>query len=209
MGMGSYGCMATMVLPDKEFVWNIPEHWTLEEAATVPVVYGTVSYDRSCSVYHPDQVLNFLICFQAQPECYMKFVAHVINSLLILGHVSLTLPGQIYFCLILFCLSSSSSALQLFMSFGLLIYFVPLLPLLCSLFPVLHSHLSQIFLTSSSHLNLGLPFGLVAYGFHLYMVLATLSLDILSTFPNQFNPFPVPFKSLVPGQKSRVFSRDI
>ena len=24
-----------------------------------------------------------------------------------------------------------------------------------------------------------------------------------------FNPFPVPFKSLVPGQKSRVFSRDI
>jgi len=23
------------------------------------------------------------------------------------------------------------------------------------------------------------------------------------------NPFPVPFKSLVPGQKSRVFSRDI
>ena len=106
MGMGSYGCMATMVLPDKEFVWNIPEHWTLEEAATIPVVYGTVSYDRSCSVYHPDQVLNFLICFQAQPEFYTKFVAHMINNLLILGHVSLTLPGQIYFCFcfILFCL---------------------------------------------------------------------------------------------------------
>jgi hypothetical protein len=32
------------------------------------------------------------------------------------------------------------------------------------------------FLTSSSHLNLGLPFGIVAYGFHLYMVLATLML---------------------------------
>jgi hypothetical protein len=30
------------------------------------------------------------------------------------------------------------------------------------------------FLASSSHLNLGLPFGLVAYGFHLYIVLATL-----------------------------------
>ena len=43
------------------------------------------------------------------------------------------------------------------------------------------------FLTSSSHLNLGLPFGLAAYGFHLYMVLATLSLDILSTCPNQLN----------------------
>ena len=38
----------------------------------------------------------------------------------------------------------SSLALQLFMSFGLHSYFVPLLPLLRSLFPVLHSHLSQI-----------------------------------------------------------------
>ena len=43
------------------------------------------------------------------------------------------------------------------------------------------------FLISSSHLTLGLPFGLVAYGFHLYMVLATLSLVILSTCPNQLN----------------------
>ena len=46
-------------------------------------------------------------------------------------------------------------------------------------------HLPQVILTSSSHLTLGLPFSLVAYGFHLYMVLATLSLVILSTFPNQ------------------------
>ena len=43
------------------------------------------------------------------------------------------------------------------------------------------------FLTSSSHLTLGLPFSLVAYGFHLYMVLATLSLVILSTCPNQLS----------------------
>ena len=42
-------------------------------------------------------------------------------------------------------------------------------------------------LTSSSHLTLGLRFGLVAYGFHLYMVLATLSLVILSTCHNQLN----------------------
>jgi hypothetical protein len=39
---------------------------------------------------------------------------------------------------------SSSSALQLFMSFGLLNYFFPLFPLLRPLFPVLHSHLSQV-----------------------------------------------------------------
>ena len=43
------------------------------------------------------------------------------------------------------------------------------------------------FLTSSSHLTLGLPFSLVAYGFHLCVVLATLSLVILSTCPNQLS----------------------
>jgi hypothetical protein len=41
------------------------------------------------------------------------------------------------------------------------------------------------FLASFSHLNLGLPFGLVAYDFHLYIVLATLTFGILSTCPNQ------------------------
>jgi hypothetical protein len=40
--------------------------------------------------------------------------------------------------------ASSSSALQLFMSFGLLNYFFPLFPLLHPLFPVLYSHLSQV-----------------------------------------------------------------
>ena len=47
--------------------------------------------------------------------------------------------------------------------------------------------LARSFLTSSSHLNLGLPFGLVAYSFHLYMILGTLSFVILSTCPNQLN----------------------
>ena len=36
------------------------------------------------------------------------------------------------------------SALQLFVSFGLLSYFFPLLPLLCPLFPFGHPHLPQI-----------------------------------------------------------------
>ena len=78
------------------------------------------------------------------------------------------------------CLSSSSSsALQLFMSFGLLNSFFPLFPLLHLLFPIFTPILPRSFLTSSSHLNLGLPFGLVAYGFHLYMILGTLSFVIL------------------------------
>jgi len=79
------------------------------------------------------------------------------------------------------------SALQLLVGFGLLNYSFPLLPLLCPLFPIGHPIFLKSFLTSSSYLTLGLPFGLVAYGFHLYMVLATLSLVILSTCPNQLN----------------------
>jgi fatty acid synthase len=43
MGMCNYGAMSTMVMADNDFLWNVPEHWTLEEAATVPVVYSTVS----------------------------------------------------------------------------------------------------------------------------------------------------------------------
>jgi len=26
-------------------LWDVPDHWTLEDAATVPVVYGTVSQE--------------------------------------------------------------------------------------------------------------------------------------------------------------------
>ena len=71
--------------------------------------------------------------------------------------------------------------------------------LVCSIIP-LHGFLScafcfQLFtpiflkssLMSSSHLNLGLPFGLVACGFHLKILLTTLSSGILSTFPTQLS----------------------
>lgn len=35
--------LATSVLADPNFMWEVPSKWTLEEASTVPVVYGTVS----------------------------------------------------------------------------------------------------------------------------------------------------------------------
>lgn len=37
------GC-ANMVEANKTLIWNIPDEWTFEEAATVPVAYGTVYY---------------------------------------------------------------------------------------------------------------------------------------------------------------------
>lgn len=42
MGMIISGAMATYVETDDTLTWEAPSHWSLEEAATVPVVYGTV-----------------------------------------------------------------------------------------------------------------------------------------------------------------------
>lgn len=44
MGMLFSGGMATMVNAKMEFLWDCPDHFTLEEAVTIPVVYGTVYY---------------------------------------------------------------------------------------------------------------------------------------------------------------------
>jgi len=43
MGMVSHGAIASVVVTDRSMLWDVPDHWTLEDAATVPVVYGTVS----------------------------------------------------------------------------------------------------------------------------------------------------------------------
>jgi NADPH:quinone reductase-like Zn-dependent oxidoreductase len=36
--------MANVVEGDRALMWSIPDEWSLEEAATVPVAYGTVYY---------------------------------------------------------------------------------------------------------------------------------------------------------------------
>lgn len=43
-GMINTKALATMILADPFLIWEIPNYWSLEEAATVPVVYGTVLY---------------------------------------------------------------------------------------------------------------------------------------------------------------------
>lgn len=42
MGTIISGAMATQLIPNPYLTWKVPEHWTLREAATVPVVYMTV-----------------------------------------------------------------------------------------------------------------------------------------------------------------------
>jgi fatty acid synthase len=43
MGMTTHQALASMVLIDSTRIWDVPDDWTLEDAATVPVVYTTVS----------------------------------------------------------------------------------------------------------------------------------------------------------------------
>lgn len=46
MGLVPAKGMATTVIIDPDFVWAVPDHWTLEDAATVPVVYSTVNKSK-------------------------------------------------------------------------------------------------------------------------------------------------------------------
>ncbi|XP_044270431.1 fatty acid synthase [Tribolium madens] len=44
MGMVEARSLATTVIADTGFLWEVPEKWSLEEASTIPVVYGTSYY---------------------------------------------------------------------------------------------------------------------------------------------------------------------
>lgn len=42
MGMVTSQALSNMLVYDDYLRWKVPDHWSLEEAATVPVTYGTV-----------------------------------------------------------------------------------------------------------------------------------------------------------------------
>lgn len=42
-GMVGGGALATTVLGDKMVMWDVPDHWSLEQASTIPRVYSVVS----------------------------------------------------------------------------------------------------------------------------------------------------------------------
>ncbi|XP_077270184.1 fatty acid synthase-like [Temnothorax americanus] len=44
MGMPLYGGITNICVPDKHLSWNVPDEWTMEDAATVPCVYSTCYY---------------------------------------------------------------------------------------------------------------------------------------------------------------------
>ncbi|KAJ2940723.1 hypothetical protein O0L34_g14834 [Tuta absoluta] len=44
MGLAAEGALASTIEPDKDLLWPVPKHWTLEEAATVPLPYVHAYY---------------------------------------------------------------------------------------------------------------------------------------------------------------------
>lgn len=48
MGMITSRALTNILEYDKYLQWKVPDSWSLEEAATVPVVYGTVRYSCLC-----------------------------------------------------------------------------------------------------------------------------------------------------------------
>lgn len=49
MGLCDSGSLATQHTADRYFLIPVPDEWSLEDAATVPVVYSTVLYAFSVS----------------------------------------------------------------------------------------------------------------------------------------------------------------
>ncbi|XP_046739715.1 fatty acid synthase-like isoform X2 [Diprion similis] len=44
MGITQTGAISNLCVCDRDLLWSVPDRWTLEDAATVPVVYGTACY---------------------------------------------------------------------------------------------------------------------------------------------------------------------
>lgn len=44
MGLSPAQALATTVLAESRFTWSVPDGWTMEQAATVPVAYTTAYY---------------------------------------------------------------------------------------------------------------------------------------------------------------------
>lgn len=44
MGLVKHGALSNLVLANPQTLWDVPQNWTLEEAATVPLVYCTALY---------------------------------------------------------------------------------------------------------------------------------------------------------------------
>ena len=63
MGMVAARSLATTVLADPAFLWEVPSNWSLEQASSVPVVYGTVSTSPYVNSYRNETRLKTMASF--------------------------------------------------------------------------------------------------------------------------------------------------
>lgn len=59
MGLVENRCMANLHIADRFLCWEIPNNWSLEEAATVPCVYGTCLYAFYVKGHFYNRILYF------------------------------------------------------------------------------------------------------------------------------------------------------
>lgn len=59
MGMVCNAGLANVVHADKALLWAVPDEWSFEEAATIPLAYGTVYY-----------AMVRLLCLKSNPNPY-------------------------------------------------------------------------------------------------------------------------------------------
>jgi len=60
MGMITSRALSNLVVYDPYLAWKVPDNWSLEEAATVPVVYGTVCISCLCLIYFDNNILDLI-----------------------------------------------------------------------------------------------------------------------------------------------------
>lgn len=62
MGLGHYNPLEPIKEPDSLFTWNVPKSWSLEDAATVPMIYAQVRTYASSNLFRSpfrNRICNF------------------------------------------------------------------------------------------------------------------------------------------------------
>lgn len=83
IGVVAGGALATSVLVHKDLLWQVPDEWTLEEAATVPRCYSLVSKRSLATLNHCRFALQLI-----RPVIYRKQAYY---ALVVRGNIQ---PGE-------------------------------------------------------------------------------------------------------------------
>lgn len=71
MGMTDVGAIGTRIFAKNVLLWEVPEHWSLEDAVTIPIVYTTIIYGL--------RIVSILITIHPffNVKIYVKFFSQI------------------------------------------------------------------------------------------------------------------------------------